>query len=263
MKLPLPLFCLASSLTFASLASAQLVVDGAYLSVASSGSGQLPDSDFGALNTATGFPLITSGDLAESGTFSASHGFVLGNAGNLNTGNATQAAIFSNEALNSTTPKTFFLDLGSIEEIAEIRTFAHNRAPNDISTSRANQVYTLFVATGNEAGFDPNDLGTYTSLLSISTLDASGIDNDLGGIGSGLTDNDYGYTGIRIHDGSGKIGDFRYLAFQTSPVAQTGNALYSGFYEIDVIAIPEPSTYAAIFGLAAFALLIVRRRRKA
>ncbi|MCC5838873.1 MAG: PEP-CTERM sorting domain-containing protein [Opitutales bacterium] len=251
-----------ATLALSPFATAQIVVDAAYFGQAATGSGVLPATDFAPLNTATGFPLITSGDLAESGTFTGSHGFVLGSPGNLNTGSATQAAIFSNESLNSTTVKTFFLDLGSVEAIAEILTFVHNRAPSDINTSRANQHYTLFAATGNEVGFNATDLGTYTSLVTVNTLDATTIDNDLGGIGTGLTDNDYGFTGIRISDSSGSLGSFRYLAFATNPVAQTGSALYSGFYEIDVIAVPEPSTYAAIFGLLTLAFVYLRRRQK-
>jgi hypothetical protein len=249
------------SLGLTSIAAAQLTVDAAFLAVSATGSAQLPAADFGALNTATAFPTISSGDLAESGSFTASHGFVLGNAGNLNTGAATQAAIFTNESLNNTTQKTFFLDLGSVFEVAEILTYAHNRSPNDINTSRANQHYTLFAATGNEVGFVAGDLSTYTSILTVNTLTAVGIDNDLGGIGSGLSNNDYGYTGIRVYDAGGKLGDFRYLAFQTNPVAQTGQALYTGFYEIDVIAIPEPSTYALMFGVMALAWVAVRRRK--
>lgn len=251
-----------ATLALSPFASAQIVVDAAYLAQAPTGSGVMPSAGFSALNTATGFPLISSGDLAESGTFTASHGFVLGSAANLNTGSATQAAIFTNEALNNTTVKTFFLDLGSVEAIAEILTFVHNRAPSDINTSRANQHFTLYAATGNEIGFNATDVSTYTSLVTVNTLDGTTIDNDLGGIGTGLTDNDYGYTGVRISDGSGSLGNFRYLAFATNPVAQTGNALYSGFYEIDVIAVPEPSTYAAIFGLLTFAFVCFRRRQK-
>ncbi|MCD8483132.1 MAG: PEP-CTERM sorting domain-containing protein [Verrucomicrobia bacterium] len=260
MKLKTTLSILAT-LGLTSFAAAQVTVDAAFFSVAATGSGVLPATDFGPLNTATGFPTIQTGDLAESGTFTASQGFVLGNAGNLNTGSATQAAIFSNEALNNTTVKTFFLDLGAVFEVAEILTFAHNRSPSDINTSRANQHFTLFAATGNEVGFVAGDIATYTSILTVNTLTGAGIDNDLGGVGGGLSNNDYGYTGIRIYDAGGKLGDFRYLAFATNPVAQTGNALYSGFYEIDVIAVPEPSTYAALLGLMALAWVAVRRRK--
>lgn len=251
---------------FLTQASATLIVDGAFSSVSATGSGQSPDADFAPLNTATGFPLITSGDLAEAGTLSASHGFVLGSAGNLNTGDAGQAAIFSNEKPSGTDlVKTFFLDLGSIEEIGEIRTFAHNRSPSDINTSRANQVYTLYGATGNEAGFDAADTSTYSNLKFISTKDVGTIDNDLGGLGTSMTDNDYGYTGIRIGDTSGKLGDFRYFAFATLPssgeAGSVDDDLYTGYYEIDVIAVPEPGTLTLILLGGLSALLVFRRRR--
>lgn len=251
---------------FAISASATLQVDGAFLSVSATGSAVTPaGNNFSALTTATGFPDIRTGDLAESGTFTASHNFVVGGAMDLNTGNASQAAIFSNEnPSGSNIVKTFFLDLGSIEEVGQILSFAHNRSPSDINTSRANQVFTLYGATGNETGFDAGDLGTYANIVSISTKDGSTIHNDLGGMGTGLTDNDYGYTGIRIRDASGKLGDFRYLAFATSPVAgEAGSVtddLYTGFYEIDVVVIPEPGTLALVL-LSGISLLLVYRRR--
>ncbi|WP_269523105.1 PEP-CTERM sorting domain-containing protein [Coraliomargarita parva] len=185
-----------------------------------------------------------TGDAAESATISLVGPGVQGlsnlNNGTVQTtlaGNASESTIVT----DSTSPYIIF-DLGSVLTIQAFNSYS---AHSDLRTAHG---YTLYAATGNEAGFalptDPNDDLTtmgWTELITVSTsLDQNGSQ------------------GINITDTAGNIGDYRYFAMDITRIVSNYSTNYG---EVDIIAVPEPSTFAMIAGFIGLMSVVVRRRR--
>jgi hypothetical protein len=124
------------------------------------------------------------------------------------------------------------VDLGSVIDIKQVNTYSWHPGP------RGPQVYTLYTAAGNAAGFDPQPKrGTdpqecgWKRIARIDTRPKEG--------GGG------GQYGVSICDSLGTIGRYRYLLFEVSRTEGTdafGNTFYC---EIDVVDPTTPAVAAA------------------
>ncbi len=141
---------------------------------------------------------------------------------------------------NNNEPRALLLvDLQSVVSISAINTFtAHG-------STRSHQRYTVYGAD-DLTGLTTDSTTGWTSIATVN-------------IGENV--NFSGYRGVSISDTEGTIGNYQYLLFDLLPRGGTGGGSgdYAFFHEIDVIAVPEPSSFA-VLAMGGMALGFLRRR---
>lgn len=206
-----------------------------------------PDGD-GFLDFDT-IPTNVTGDLAD-GIVPVIIGSLQSGSSAANLTNGPAQTSDSGNIAESTTPLNgentrFVIDLGAIHSIARVNSYSRHDG------NRAAHRYSLFVATGDELGFDaapalgidPTTVG-WTLLAEPNTYPLGPLNTNA-------------QHGVSIYDDAGSLGDYRYFLFVTDTVAEATNAR-SNYGEIDIIAIPEPTSMALV---ALGGVLILRRGR--
>jgi hypothetical protein len=251
------LFCLALTLvvavSLACSASASVVVTYGSASESSASAGVLP-VDGSSLFTTYGsstlvVPNASALDYADA---SQGHGVTITATGTLAPSSGA-ASLLTNGAwqdsadsgstscwFTDNTSGSFLVDLGTNVAIGAVNTYSRQ-----FYTNRAQQVYTLYGSTDN---------ASWTLITDVK----SALNFRVGTVSTG------GLQGVSVTDDTGTVGTYRYLRFDVSP-SDTGNKLTgaSTFYgEIDVVAVPEPSTLALLAGGVLGLIAYAWRKRK-
>jgi hypothetical protein len=133
-------------------------------------------------------------------------------------------------------------DLGSLQAIAQVNSYSWHHG----NGLRAPQDYSLFASTGTAIGFNPLDFNSPGWIL------LAAVNSEIPGGSSANA----GQHGVSVGDTTGALGNFRYVGLNVNDPFGFESSFYS---EIDVVAVPEP-TSIALAGIGLLCVGLCRRK---